>query len=682
MAQVNSKIKNRIHDYYKRVQSELKRSAYFRISAYRAGSLVIVIILLASNVSSSQKLITPGYQFNSDPTCREINGRFYLFTTQDPFTVQFEKNNEKFKGMYDYHAFSTTDFDNWTDHGSILNTHDAGWHKGNAVWDGDAGIPANGKYYAYIPFRKNPDTEDNYGYFEIGVLVADKPEGPYTDPLGKPMSMPNGENLKGLSPTVVLDDSGDPYLIWGAGDWKTHYVLMAKLKPNMIEFADSVREIKVEVINKCGGIEYYESPILFKRNDIWYLTYIAFKDRGGRNCNFGESEPGGSYIRYATSTSMFGPFDKDQKHLIYPIYLNNHQGICQYKGEWYIAYHTTYQNIHRQACVTKLNFNEDGSLKLIYPEKDMGAGTPGVSNLVLDAFANKREAEEFHARLNADDEMGVLWDYHFKMREGGYLRFNNMDFGNGAAGFKVEVSCENENLKDGKIEFRLDNPYGRKIGEANVLYTKGKTNYVVLSGPVSGASGVHDICLVASGSGGDEVARLFNVNWFTFTRTYNAEERPLHTVNCGGPSEDGLSGDQPFVKGGWGYEGKSVTQATTNTIYYNGNLPNAMKSGRSSSSAKDAFNYKFTVPDGNYKIELYFTETTDTTYNDHKFDVSINGKNALSGFDVVRAAGGSNRAVMKEFDNIHVQNKIIDIAFIPKATKAMVSAIKIYNFKR
>src|SRR6266853_950591 len=51
-----------------------------------------------------QKVVTPGYLFNDDPTCRELNGEFYLITTQDPFTVQFERPNEFYKGMYAYHV--------------------------------------------------------------------------------------------------------------------------------------------------------------------------------------------------------------------------------------------------------------------------------------------------------------------------------------------------------------------------------------------------------------------------------------------------------------------------------------------------------------------------------------------------------------------------------------------------
>ena len=64
--------------------------------------MAVCLSLLAT--AWAQKLVTPGYLFNDDPTCRELNGKFYLFTTQDPFTVQFERENEFYKGMYAFHA--------------------------------------------------------------------------------------------------------------------------------------------------------------------------------------------------------------------------------------------------------------------------------------------------------------------------------------------------------------------------------------------------------------------------------------------------------------------------------------------------------------------------------------------------------------------------------------------------
>ena len=123
----------------------------------------LIVAAMLAQAASAQKRITPGYLFNSDPTCRQIGDTFYLFTTQDPFTVEFQRDNSFFKGMYAYHAFTTTDFDHWVDHGSILTGRDVTWNAGQALWDGDAGIPANGQFYAYAPFRLNSTSEANYG---------------------------------------------------------------------------------------------------------------------------------------------------------------------------------------------------------------------------------------------------------------------------------------------------------------------------------------------------------------------------------------------------------------------------------------------------------------------------------------------------------------------------------------
>ncbi len=60
------------------------------------------------------------------------------------------------------------------------------------------------------------------------------------------------------------------------------------------------------------------------------------------------------------------------------------QGVCQYRGKWYLAYHLPYDNVapygddhHRQVAVTTLDFNPDGSLREVNPDRDQGAGDAG-----------------------------------------------------------------------------------------------------------------------------------------------------------------------------------------------------------------------------------------------------------------------------------------------------------------
>jgi hypothetical protein len=485
----------------------------------------------------AQKLVTPGYLFNDDPTCRELNGKFYLFTTQDPFTVQFEKPNEFYKGMYAFRALTTTDFDHWTDHGSIVTGRDVTWNTGEALWDGDAGIPANGKFYSYAPYRVNPAKDDNYGIFDIGVLTADNPLGPYKDVVGGPMKNADGTPLEGLSPWVVYGDDKTPYLMWGAGNTSQNWVKMARLTPDMTQLAEPARDVVVPKTDACGTLDYFESPILFKAGQKWYLTYVAYKGDKGPGC-----VPKGSYIDYVVSDSMFGPFNGPIRHLVYPAGDGEEsvqQGVCSYQGKTYIAYHVPYDDgttakskgsvpeswtstatdHHRQVTVTPLTILPDESIQPIYPGKDQGAGTPGVTHLTLDAFAPRREAVEFHVVVNAWGEKGVSGEYQMKMGDGAYLQYHDVDFGNGAATFHVEVSSENSALRNGSLEIRLDNPAGELIGEIKIESTGGRTNYRVLTTKVlPSAKGVHDLCLVARGEGTPTQMRLFNITSFGFAK--------------------------------------------------------------------------------------------------------------------------------------------------------------------
>ena len=491
-----------------------------RLHSMRAA--LVALAMAAAPSSFAAKLITPGYLFNSDPTCREIDGRFYLFATQDPFTAVFRRPNDYFKGMFAYHAYSTTDFDNWVDHGSILTSRDVGWSGGAALWDGDAGIPANGRFYAYAPFRMNAATEANYGRFELGVFTADRLEGPYSDVFNGPMRAPDGKPIEGLSPYVIRGDDGRGYLLWGSGDTDKHEVWIAALKPSMTELAEAPRQLRAPRQDACGNLEYFESPVLLKAKGRWLLTWIAYKDDKGAKC-----DPKGSYVRYASADSMFGPFDQEPpRTLIYPSpggAESTQQGMCAYRGREYLAYHVPYDDVvpyadhHRQVAVTRLVARPDGGFEPIHPESDPGVGTPGVSNLVLDAFAPRREAAEFHVRSGVSGEKALAGEHQMKMKAGGYLQFRRMDFGAGAAAFHVEFSAEAPGLEETVLEVRLDSPAGPLLASVPITATGGPTAYRIARITVTArARGVHDLALVARGRGGDRDGHLFNITSFGF----------------------------------------------------------------------------------------------------------------------------------------------------------------------
>lgn len=92
--------------------------------------------------------------------------------------------------------------------------------------------------------------------------------------------------------------------------------------------------------------------------------------------------------------------------------------------------------------------------------------------------------------------------------------------------------------------------------------------------------------------------------------------------------------------------------------------------------------YQFPVPDGDYRVELYFTEPwygvgggMDCT-GWRVFDVAVNGKTVLKNLDVWKEAGTDN--VLKKTVNVHITGGQLEISFPHEAAgEAIISAIAI-----
>ncbi|MCK4375142.1 MAG: hypothetical protein KAX19_07435, partial [Candidatus Brocadiae bacterium] len=81
-------------------------------------------------------------------------------------------------------------------------------------------------------------------------------------------------------------------------------------------------------------------------------------------------------------------------------------------------------------------------------------------------------------------------------------------------------------------------------------------------------------------------------------------------------------------------------------------------------------------------VRLHFAELDDTEPGKRVFDVKIQGKTVLEDFDVVKAAGGSRRAVVKQFDGITAR-RALTLEMVPKAgevtalTAPIISAVEV-----
>ncbi len=90
-------------------------------------------------------------------------------------------------------------------------------------------IQHKGKYWLF--FGAN-DIQNDQEYGGIGVAVADKPEGPYKDHLGKPLIDRFHNGAQPIDQFVYRDENGQHYLFYGG--WK--HCNVAKLNDDFTGF--------------------------------------------------------------------------------------------------------------------------------------------------------------------------------------------------------------------------------------------------------------------------------------------------------------------------------------------------------------------------------------------------------------------------------------------------------------
>ena len=273
------------------------------------------------------------HKFTADPAAIVKGDTLWMFIGHD-----FAGNQRNYK-MKDWLAFSTTDMKTFTEHPVPLKITDFAWATSGDAFAGHV-AERNGKYYWYI----------STNWTGIGVAVADRPQGPYKDALGKPLltnkdCYDSSHSWACIDPAIFTDDDGTPWIFWG--NRECYY---AKLKDNMIEIDGAIRKIDFP------GFSFTEAPWVHKYNGKYYLTYAT---------EFPEK------IAYAMADNIQGPWE--YKGILNEIAGNsntNHQGIVEFKGQWYFLYHngginTDGGSYSRSVCIDKMYYNADGTIRKI-----------------------------------------------------------------------------------------------------------------------------------------------------------------------------------------------------------------------------------------------------------------------------------------------------------------------------
>ncbi len=402
--------------------------------------------------------------YTADPAPVVYGDRLYLYTSHDE-----DVTKDNFYTMNDWRLYSTVDMVNWTDHGSPASYKTFSWGTGDA-W-APQGISRNGKYYLFVPLN-------NATGAKIGVGIADTPEGPFKDPLGKAFPSTGSGNI---DPTVFIDDDDQAYMYWGNGTLR--YV---KLNADMTSFSGTPANVSLS--------GFIEGPWFYKRGSLYYLVYAA---SGGGN----------EKISYATSNSPTGPWTTRGDVMDAGKTFTNHAGVIDYKGHSYFFYHNSVlggSDFRRSVCVEEFTYGADGSI----PKLTMSTNGPnGIA--ALNPF-QQVEAETIAYSSGLKTE--VCTDTGGGMNvssisNGDYIKIKDVDFLGGITSFEARVSSSSG---DAKIELRLDSKTGTLLGTCDV---SGASSWTTKTCAVTGATGKHDLFLVFTGGGGD----LFKFNWWKFS---------------------------------------------------------------------------------------------------------------------------------------------------------------------
>lgn len=452
---------------------------------------------------------TNGYV--ADPTAITYNGRMYVYLTNDQqnYELGLRQGANDYQNIMSIRVVSTADMVNWQDHGVINMTGPNGICKKYAGKGSHSWAPSvvwrneNGKDRFYLYYTNNGTN--------INVVVADSPTGPFRDEIGKPLieGWKTTKNTKeGLDPGVFIDDDGTGYLAYG----------YTNRGAGIIQLGDDLMSTVGETVD-LNAPAFFEDSELNKIGDTYYYSYCTDWNSDNRTGDY--ASLGRCHIAYMTSKSPMGPYKYagdifDNAGDAFGTASNNHHHMIEFKGQWYMLYHTleasdrngnflsTGNNAgHRSLQVNSFSLNEDGSIGKI--NQDM----KGVSQIqTFDPYqltqgtvysdcagaitSHMRENKTYEEESYFEPITDVSYQYSWS-------KISAADFGDGSdqMSFEASLECDTSLTKEASIKVSLDSCDGPTIAAA--VLTPDADGKVSLKLPVGKITGTHDIYFAFDG---------------------------------------------------------------------------------------------------------------------------------------------------------------------------------------
>jgi arabinoxylan arabinofuranohydrolase len=321
----------------------------------------------------------PSWEYIPDGEPHVFDGRVYVYGSHD-----------RFNG----HVFCLNDYVCWSAAVDDL----ADWHYEGLIYKKTADpLNPDGRMCLYAPdMTRGPDGR-YYLYYVldkvsiVSVAVCDTPAGKY-EFLGY-VHYADGTHLgkrPGDQPQFdpgVLTEGDKTYLYTGfclRGDETRNGAMATMLGADMLTVMEDPLFIAPSAPYSKGsgfeGHEFFEASSIRKRGDTYYFVYSSVVMH--ELCYATSKHPRKDFKYQGVLVSNNDLHIDSYKPAEKPTYYggNNHGGIVEIDGEWYIFYHrhTNGTSFSRQGCMERLQVQENGSI----PQVEMTSCGPNGGPLI------------------------------------------------------------------------------------------------------------------------------------------------------------------------------------------------------------------------------------------------------------------------------------------------------------
>lgn len=468
----------------------------------------------------------PGYEYIPDAEPYVFGDKVYVYGSHD------ESKGKSFcPGDYVCWSAPLNDLGNWQREGVIYKKTQDPMNKdgSHAMFAPDVAVGPDGRYYLYygLDFTE-----------KISVAVCDTPDGKYE--FYGTIHYENEDGSKEIltdnipyDPAVLVDDDEKIYLYYGfCPNFPIPGIDRDEITGGMVvELQQDMITIKKppKVVLPCfknssrTGFDnhaFFEAASIRKINGIYYLVYSS--EHKHELCYATSPYPDRGFVYRGVIISNGDIGYKGRKpgeQLGYTA--NNHGGLVEINGQWYIFYHrhTQATQFSRQGCAEPLTISNDGSIAQVEMSScGLNGGVLPAKGIFSAHIACNLIGPSGACSLGVNQDIKSSEPYIYEEEFGAAEEERNQYIANITDGTKIgfkyfKFNNKNEKIvlrlrghAEGRIKIHIDTFDGLLIAEREIYVNNRQWKDFEVN--TDSVEGVHGLYITYSGEGTIEFSSL------------------------------------------------------------------------------------------------------------------------------------------------------------------------------